>query len=109
ASRLPPPQHKHTRGATNARPPTHNSKPAPIAWIGCHQKDDVHKGTYGTFCERCHTTSGWKLTKPIHDVGAFRLAGAHDHQTCERCHGTEMRPLAGTGRVGLTAPPHAGT
>jgi len=93
---------KHIQVACNGCHPTLKFKPAPIDCIGCHQKDDVHKGTYGTFCERCHTTSGWKLTKPIHDVGAFRLAGAHDHQTCERCHGTEMRPLAGTGDLCLT-------
>jgi hypothetical protein len=27
------------------------------ACISCHQRDDVHKGNFGTNCEKCHTTN----------------------------------------------------
>ena len=77
-------------------------KPVPTDCYSCHKKDDVHKGAYGTFCERCHSAKSWKTTAPIHDVGAFRLAGAHDHIECARCHGPELRPLAGTGDLCVT-------
>ncbi len=28
--------------------------------IGCHAKDDHHKGTNGKECQQCHTTNNWK-------------------------------------------------
>jgi hypothetical protein len=77
-------------------------KPEPNDCFGCHERDDVHRGQYGTGCERCHQTKSWKSTQPIHDVGVFRLAGAHDHIQCDRCHGPELRPLAGTGDLCIT-------
>jgi hypothetical protein len=30
------------------------------ACYACHRVDDVHRGSYGRFCERCHTTSSFK-------------------------------------------------
>jgi hypothetical protein len=93
---------KHLKVACGDCHPNENFKPVPIDCYGCHKKDDVHKGSYGTGCERCHTVKSWKTTKPIHDVGAFRLAGAHDHLLCDRCHGPDLRPLAGTGDLCVT-------
>ena len=29
--------------------------------IDCHLKDDVHKATLGTVCERCHKTTGFRI------------------------------------------------
>jgi hypothetical protein len=28
--------------------------------ISCHRKDDVHDGSFGAVCEKCHTTTNWK-------------------------------------------------
>jgi hypothetical protein len=39
--------------------------------VSCHKNDDVHEGSYGPQCERCHETSLWKNMKP--GTGAFRL------------------------------------
>ena len=28
--------------------------------VGCHNKDDAHRGSFGQSCERCHTTIEWR-------------------------------------------------
>src|ERR1700678_943846 len=35
-------------------------KETPQACIGCHAKEDVHKGELGKDCGACHTPNGWK-------------------------------------------------
>ncbi len=30
----------------------------------CHEKDDIHDGSFGKFCERCHVTPSWKKIRP---------------------------------------------
>ncbi len=30
------------------------------ACIDCHEKDDIHEGSYSSYCERCHDTSSWE-------------------------------------------------
>lgn len=35
-------------------------KPAPTICVDCHRKDDIHRGTNGLDCTRCHDTAGWK-------------------------------------------------
>lgn len=30
------------------------------ACIDCHEKDDVHEGSFTTYCERCHMTNSWE-------------------------------------------------
>ena len=32
----------------------------PNSCIGCHDNDDVHRGAFGSQCERCHVTSDFK-------------------------------------------------
>ncbi len=51
----------------------------------CHY--DAHKGTFGTTCERCHTTEGFSTKSGFHDFGEFTLGGAHDRIDCVVCHG----------------------
>ncbi len=34
------------------------------ACVSCHDKDDIHKGAYGSRCERCHTATSWVVTLP---------------------------------------------
>ncbi|MBI5613240.1 MAG: cytochrome C [Gammaproteobacteria bacterium] len=31
--------------------------------VSCHEADDVHAGSYGAYCERCHFTSSFKQIK----------------------------------------------
>jgi hypothetical protein len=62
-------------------------KKPPVACIGCHAKDDVHKGQNGTNCASCHNSRGWKQTSFDHDrMTRFPLVGAHERVACEGCH-----------------------
>ncbi len=54
--------------------------------IGCHQKDDTHKGQFGTDCGACHKTEGWKPATFDHAVSTFPLTGKHVAARCESCH-----------------------
>src|SRR6266550_3349892 len=35
----------------------------PMACVACHNADDVHGGSFGKQCERCHITKDWKTIK----------------------------------------------
>jgi hypothetical protein len=35
----------------------------PMACVACHEKDDVHAGSFSKQCERCHVTKNWKTIK----------------------------------------------
>jgi hypothetical protein len=53
----------------------------------CHE--DVHRGEFGTDCERCHTTRSFidpAGMARMHQTTRFPLAGAHAMLQCERCH-----------------------
>jgi hypothetical protein len=55
--------------------------------IGCHAKDDKHKGTNGKECEQCHTTNDWKQLLFDHEKRTgFALRGGHSNLKCESCH-----------------------
>jgi hypothetical protein len=54
--------------------------------VSCHQKDDPHQGRFGTNCETCHTTAGWKPANFDHNLAAFKLTGKHQQVACESCH-----------------------
>jgi hypothetical protein len=65
-------------------------KAAPRDCQGCHQKNDVHKGRYGTKCETCHDATGWK-SRFRHDTQTrFALEGAHAPLKCTSCHKGEL-------------------
>jgi hypothetical protein len=59
--------------------------------VDCH--DDAHDGAFGSDCQRCHTTDGWKIINTtaqdtgFHDKHAFKLRGAHTSVQCRQCHG----------------------
>jgi hypothetical protein len=51
----------------------------------CHS--DPHDGQLPLDCESCHTTSGWKSDlKFDHARARFRLEGAHQKVSCDKCH-----------------------
>ncbi len=57
----------------------------------CH--DDVHRGTFGKGCDRCHTPIDWKVIREgaqdtgFHDKHRFKLRGEHRSVACKSCHG----------------------
>ncbi len=62
-------------------------KDTPSRCVSCHAPDDVHRGSRGTKCNDCHSTTGWKTQKFDHarETG-FALEGAHAHVDCKDCH-----------------------
>ncbi len=55
--------------------------------VSCHRADDVHKGSLGESCDRCHDSKGWKpAPKFVHDSSAFPLTGKHVDVKCDQCH-----------------------
>jgi len=61
-------------------------KDAPTTCIGCHRKDDKHKGALGEPCGNCHTERNWKESKFDHAKTAFPLLDSHARVKCEACH-----------------------
>ncbi len=61
-------------------------KEAPKVCIGCHRKDDRHKGTLGEACQQCHNERDWKKTSLDHARTAFPLQGKHQKAECGGCH-----------------------
>jgi hypothetical protein len=62
-------------------------KKPPLTCIGCHAKDDSHKGRNGADCQKCHNSRDWKQTQFDHNkMTNFPLLGAHKTVLCEACH-----------------------
>jgi hypothetical protein len=59
---------------------------APGACIGCHRKDDRHKGSLGEKCADCHTQVNWKENRFDHDKTRFALTFRHASVECKNCH-----------------------
>lgn len=62
----------------------------------CHY--DIHRGQYGQNCESCHNVNSFAVEQgdKIHDLGFFKLEGAHDLMDCNDCH-ADNTSLAGMG------------
>ena len=43
--------------------PAKDKVEAPTACFSCHRGDDVHGGSFGTQCERCHGADSWKAIR----------------------------------------------
>ena len=55
----------------------------------CHS--DPHSNSFGGYCQRCHTTAGWKVMAANgrifdHSRTRFPLIGAHVAADCQSCH-----------------------
>ena len=48
----------------------------------CHE--DVHNGSRGSNCTKCHTEAGWEYADRFHKD--FTLTGVHFQLTCDQCH-----------------------
>jgi Cytochrome c7 and related cytochrome c len=62
-----------------------------ITCMPCHTKDDVHNGSLGKECQKCHNESGWKIGVLFdHDKDTkFKLADKHVTTKCADCHTTK--------------------
>jgi len=57
----------------------------------CHRQDDVHQGSLGETCSRCHNDRGWfQGIRFDHDLGSFPLIGQHAALGCETCHSSPV-------------------
>jgi hypothetical protein len=64
-------------------------KGTPTQCDSCHAPDDVHRGSRGPDCGKCHTTQKWDAAKFDHEKEThFALLGAHREITCQACHKT---------------------
>jgi hypothetical protein len=66
---------------------TRKYRDAGLECIDCHKKDDVHKGSLGVACAKCHSPNGWRMWEFDHgkETG-FALTGAHAKLVCAGCH-----------------------
>lgn len=53
---------------------------------GCHLQDDVHAGSLGSDCGRCHQQSFWLPSSFTHTEVGFVLQGVHRMLDCRSCH-----------------------
>jgi hypothetical protein len=63
-----------------------NYKETPRTCIGCHKKDDKHKGRFGDKCESCHNANNWDSTFNHAKQGHWALLGKHANVKCDACH-----------------------
>ena len=61
-------------------------KGTPQNCVDCHQKDDAHKGQFGTDCAGCHNTTSWPDAQFDHSKTTFPLTGKHAGVKCQDCH-----------------------
>jgi hypothetical protein len=67
--------------------PSRRFRDAPRDCLGCHKKEDAHKGTLGAACESCHNVRAWALWDFDHDRKTkYRLEGKHRQAKCLACH-----------------------
>jgi len=62
-------------------------KDAEIVCSKCHAATGVHRGSFGSACERCHNPNGWQLWRFDHGKETtFELRNAHAKIDCHGCH-----------------------
>jgi len=54
--------------------------------VGCHAKDDKHRGSFGKQCDQCHNTSGWGGATFEHSVFPVDHGGRGQQSACTTCH-----------------------
>lgn len=59
----------------------------PTTCISCHARDDAHKGSRGTNCASCHTSTSWRTATFDHSTTGYPLIGGHAEAACAGCHG----------------------
>jgi len=78
---------KHADGKCDDCHANGRFKDTPRSCVGCHKKDDEHKGQYGDKCETCHGAKAWKPSTFNHDVDTrYALKDRHRQVKCAACH-----------------------
>ena len=52
----------------------------------CHVADDIHAGSFGGNCGRCHDQLVWRPARFSHVETGFMLEGLHRNLDCRQCH-----------------------
>jgi hypothetical protein len=62
-------------------------KGTPQACVACHEQPDIHDGSFGDDCARCHTATAWSPAELRYH--SFPLDhGTDGQQECQVCHAT---------------------
>jgi Zn finger protein HypA/HybF involved in hydrogenase expression len=77
---------KHVQPKCTACHRDQSFKTTPRECVGCHRKDDTHKGSLGPNCANCHSDRGWKEALFDHQKTLFPLNGKHGAVKCDACH-----------------------
>jgi hypothetical protein len=78
---------KHSKAACNACHIADRYIKTPTTCVSCHKADDVHQGSNGSKCQKCHSTRGWKKLDFDHGKDTdFPLRGRHENLDCKNCH-----------------------
>ncbi len=72
---------------------------------GCHQSQDIHKGSLGKNCQRCHNSNDWLIWEFDHSQTDFDIKGAHRKLHCHQCH---VKPLTDKQSVNRCVDCHLG-
>jgi hypothetical protein len=76
-----------TAACTGCHAPSTKFRSAAGICIGCHKKDEPHKGQLGENCAGCHGEDGWRKARAFdHAKTKFPLEGAHKDVQCAVCH-----------------------
>jgi hypothetical protein len=76
----------HAKPACAACHPDGRYVGTPRSCIGCHARDDPHRGAFGESCSACHKATTWDDWTFDHDRSSFPLTGAHRSVSCQGCH-----------------------
>ena len=78
---------RHAKTDCTSCHPGDRYQKTPTQCYACHQLDDVHQGSNGKNCKKCHTTTSWKKLDFDHDRDThFPLRERHAKVTCAACH-----------------------
>lgn len=78
---------KHAKINCNSCHINNKYSDTPTKCNSCHAIDDVHEGSNGKKCSKCHNSRSWKKLKFNHNKDTdFKLTGRHKKQTCVACH-----------------------
>jgi len=78
---------KHAKTACSTCHTNDRYVKTPRNCINCHRLNDIHRGSNGKKCQKCHSTSSWKKLGFDHTKDTdFPLRYSHKKLTCAQCH-----------------------
>jgi hypothetical protein len=70
----------------NCHSPRNKYREVAKTCVGCHAKQDKHKGVLDKECQRCHEEQSWKALHFDHGKTRFNVMGKHIGVKCRACH-----------------------